>query len=99
MIIERSDNNGHVLIALTGRLDTTTSPKLEEELKSVFDDAVELILDFSALEYLSSAGLRVILSSHKRATAVKRAMRIRNANESVMEVFEMTGFSDFLILE
>lgn len=90
--------NGTTTIALTGRLDTSTAPSLGDALKAL-DASADLALDFAGVEYLSSAGLRVLLSAQKRSMATKSSLRIRNVNETVMEVFEITGFSDFLTLE
>lgn len=90
---------GNILnIALEGRLDTTTAPQLEAELNQSLSDVTELNLDFSALEYLSSAGLRVILSAQKVMNKQGK-MIIRHVNETIMEVFEVTGFVDILTIE
>lgn len=90
---------GNVLsIALEGRLDTTTAPQLETELHQSLPRVAELRLDFSALEYLSSAGLRVILSAQKVMNKQGK-MIIRHVNETIMEVFEVTGFVDILTIE
>ena len=85
-------------IALEGRLDTTTAPDLEKELQASMGDADELVLDFEKLEYISSAGLRVLLSAHK-AMASKGGMKVTHVNEIVSEVFEVTGFCDILTVE
>ena len=91
--------NGKALeIALEGRLDTMTAPELEAELNKTMGDADTLTLDFSKLDYISSAGLRVLLSAHKVMSA-KGGMKIKNVNEIVQEVFEVTGFSDILTIE
>lgn len=91
--------NGNVLeIALEGRLDTMTAPELEAELNQSMDGADSLVLDFGKLEYISSAGLRVLLSAHK-AMSSKGGMKVINVNEIVREVFEVTGFSDILTIE
>ena len=82
-------------LALEGRLDTVTAPELEKELKESLDGAERLILDFSKLDYISSAGLRVLLSAHKMMVA-KGGMKVTNVNEIVAEVFEVTGFADIL---
>ena len=81
-----------------GRLDTTTAPQLEQELKAGLDGVTELVLDLAGLEYISSAGLRVLLSAQKAMTA-KGAMTVKNVNETIMEIFEVTGFSDILTIE
>ena len=85
-------------IALEGRLDTTTAPQLEAELNRSLDAVTELNLDFEALEYLSSAGLRVILAAQKVMNKQGK-MVIRHVNETIMEVFEVTGFVDILTIE
>ncbi|MBO5568476.1 MAG: STAS domain-containing protein [Clostridia bacterium] len=98
MTIRKQQNGTELTLALEGRLDTTTSPELEKELKASMDGADSLVLDFSKLEYISSAGLRVLLSAHK-AMAGKGGMTVANANEIVQEVFDVTGFSDILTLK
>ena len=98
MTIRKQQNGTELTLALEGRLDTTTSPELEKELKASMDGADSLVLDFSKLEYISSAGLRVLLSAHKAMTG-KGGMTVANANEIVQEVFDVTGFSDILTLK
>ena len=98
MKIEKNKNEKNLVVALEGRLDTTTAPQLEEELKTALNDVTELVFDFSKLEYISSAGLRVLLSAYKTMRG-KGSMKITNANELVQEVFEVTGFSDLLPIE
>ncbi len=98
MNINMQKNNEVLTVCLEGRLDTTTSPKLEAELKDAIPTANELIFDFSDLQYISSAGLRVLLSAHK-AMSKKGGMKVTKVNEIVMEVFEVTGFSDILDIE
>ena len=91
--------NGDVLeVTLEGRLDTMTAPELEAELKNDLGNAKELIFDFKKLEYISSAGLRVLLTAHK-AMAAKGGMKIKNVSELVQEVFDVTGFADILTIE
>lgn len=85
-------------IALEGRLDTTTAPQLEAELKQSMDGITLLELDFDKLEYLSSAGLRVILAAQKTMNKQGKLV-IRHVNETIMEVFEVTGFIDILTIE
>ena len=85
-------------LALEGRLDTTTSPQLETLLASELDGVTELVFDFTGLDYLSSAGLRVLLSAQKRMNS-QGTMKLCNVNSTVKEVFYITGFSDFLNLE
>lgn len=85
-------------IALEGRLDTTTAPQLEAELKQSVADNTELSLDFAKLEYISSAGLRVLLAAQKVMNKQGK-MIIRNVNDVITEVFEVTGFADILTIE
>ena len=98
MEITKNMNGTNLEIALAGRLDTMTAPELEQELKDSMDSAETLTLDFSNLEYISSAGLRVLLSAHK-AMSPKGGMKVTNVNEIVKEVFDITGFSDILTIE
>lgn len=98
MKIEKNQNEQKLVIALEGRLDTTTAPQLEEELKSSLGDITNLVIDLAKLEYVSSAGLRVLLSAYK-TMRTKGSMKIANANELVREVFEVTGFINFLPIE
>ena len=85
-------------LAIQGRIDTTTAPQLEAELRSDIDGVTELYLDFTGVEYISSAGLRVLLSAQKLMSRQGK-MVLSHVNESVMEVFEVTGFSDILTIE
>ena len=85
-------------LKVEGRLDTTTAPELDEEIKAAIDDVKELIFDFSALDYISSAGLRVLLSAQKIMNK-QGVMKVTNVNETIMEIFEVTGFSDILTIE
>ena len=98
MKITKNVNGNIATIALEGRLDTTTAPELEKELKAVIESADALVLDFGDLDYISSAGLRVLLSAHK-AMSRKGGMKVVNVNELVREVFDVTGFSDILTIE
>lgn len=98
MTIEKNAEGKKLTITLTGRLDTTTAPKLETELKQNISGVEELVLDLAALEYLSSAGLRVLLSAQKVMNR-QGSMVVRNANEIIMEIFEVTGFVDVLTIE
>lgn len=98
MTINKNLNGSTLTVALEGRLDTTTAPELEKELKASLDGVTELIMDFSKLDYISSAGLRVLLSAHK-SMASKGSMKVTHVNEIVQEVFEVTGFSDILTIE
>lgn len=96
--ITKNLNETELTVVLEGRLDTTTAPELEKELGESMDAAAELTLDFANLEYISSAGLRVLLSAHK-AMSKKGGMKIVNTNEIVNEVFDVTGFADILTIE
>ena len=96
--INKTIENGKALIALEGRLDTTTAPTLEKELKGSLDGVDELTMDFERLEYVSSAGLRVLLSAQKAMNG-KGSMTVKNVNETITEIFEVTGFSDILTIE
>ena len=98
MTINKKQNGGALEIALEGRLDTMTAPELEAELNSSLKSADSLVLDFSKLNYISSAGLRVLLSAHKTMSG-KGGMKVRNVNEIVQEVFDVTGFADILDIE
>ena len=98
MTIEKKVNGNALEIALEGRLDTMTAPELEAELNQSLGSVDSLTLDFSKLEYISSAGLRVLLSAHKVMSA-KGGMKVTNVNEIVQEVFEVTGFADILNIE
>lgn len=97
MNIIKSINADTVTLGLYGRLDTVTSSQLAHELNSIFDDkAVNLIFDFTALEYISSAGLRVLLTAQKKVNALGTKMKINGANEMIKEVFNITGFSGII---
>ena len=95
MTITKTQNGEALTIALEGRLDTMTSPELEAEMNKSLAGAETLVMDFSKLEYISSAGLRVLLSAHK-AMSGKGGMKVTNVNDIVQEVFEVTGFADIL---
>lgn len=96
--IQKKTTGTGLEISLEGRLDTTTAPELERELKGSLDGVSDLTLDFAGLEYISSAGLRVLLSTQKIMNKQGK-MRIRKVNETIMEIFEVTGFSDILTIE
>ena len=98
MTMQKTQNGTDLAIALEGRLDTMTAPELEAELNQSLDAVQTLTLDFSKLDYISSAGLRVLLSAHK-IMAGKGGMKVTNVNEIVREVFEVTGFADILTIE
>ena len=98
MTITKELNGTELKISLEGRLDTMTAPELEAELNQNMGNAESLTMDFSKLEYISSAGLRVLLSAHK-AMSGKGGMKLTHVNEIVSEVFEVTGFADILTIE
>ena len=98
MKINKTTDGSKLTIALEGRLDSATSPELENELKESMAGIQELNFDFSDLEYISSAGLRVLLAAQKEMNK-QGTMKICNVNETVMEVFEVTGFVDILTIE
>ena len=98
MNLIKESNGSALTIKVEGRLDTITAPKLEAELKSSIRGVTTLTYDFSNLEYISSAGLRVLLSAQK-VMKKQGSMVVRNVNSTVMEIFEVTGFSDFLTIE
>ena len=98
MTINKKAEGTKLLVAIEGRLDTNTTPDAEKELMSSLDNVTELILDFAKLDYISSAGLRLLLSLQKKMN-VCGSMKILNANEIVKEIFEVTGFSDILTVE
>lgn len=91
-------DNGTIIFSLTGRLDTLTAPDLEKEIQGNCTDVEKLVFDFQELEYISSAGLRVLLSAHKLMKS-KGGMVIKNVNSEIMEIFEVTGFTDILNIE
>lgn len=98
MTIEKTVNGTELTITLSGRLDTTTASQLETELKASIDGVEQLALDFAALEYLSSAGLRVLLSAQKIMNR-QGSMAVRHVNETIAEIFDVTGFCDILTIE
>ena len=98
MTIEKALHAAELTITLTGRLDTTTAPQLENELKESLPGVEHLVLDFAALDYLSSAGLRVLLAAQKIMNK-QGSMVVRNVNETINEVFDVTGFCDILTIE
>ena len=98
MTIEKKLDGTALTIALGGRLDTVTAPDLERTIKDELPNITQLTLDLSELEYISSAGLRVLLSATKTMSK-KDGMKVTHVNEIVMEVFDVTGFSDILTIE
>ena len=98
MTINKIKNGSELTVTLEGRLDTTTAPELEAELRQSMAGIECLILDMEALVYLSSAGLRVILGAQKQMNKQGRLL-VRHVNDTIMEVFEVTGFTDILTIE
>ena len=98
MTIRKMRSGDELTIALTGRLDTTTAPLLEQELQNSLAGVESLIFDLQALEYISSAGLRVLLYAQKVMNR-QGSMVVRNANDMIQEVFDITGFADILTIE
>ena len=96
--IQKQKKSGFLTLSLEGRLDTTTAPLLESELKDALDGVTSLTVDMEKLDYISSAGLRVLLSAQKQMIA-KGEMKVTRVNEIIMEIFEVTGFSDILTIE
>ena len=96
MKIDFNKKDGELIVLIDGRLDTITAPALENFLGSNYEGNTSLIFDCEKLSYISSAGLRVLLTAHKR---MKGAMKLKNVNELVMEVLEMTGFADIWEIE
>jgi anti-sigma B factor antagonist len=96
--IQKTIDGSCATLVLEGRLDSVTSEELENELVETLDDMTELVLDLEKLEYLSSAGLRVLLSAQKIMNK-KGSMKVTNVCDTVMEIFEVTGFSDILTIE
>lgn len=96
--INKTTNEFELVVALEGRLDTTTAPELEKEIKASLDGVTELVIDMTALDYISSAGLRVLLSAQKIMNK-QGEMKVIHVSETIMEIFEVTGFSDILDIE
>ena len=98
MNIVENLNGNQLCISLEGRLDTTTAPELEKVLAGHLEGVTELTFDMSALDYLSSAGLRILLGTQKRMNK-QGSMKVVKVNETIMEIFEVTGFADILTIE
>jgi anti-sigma B factor antagonist len=98
MTIEIKKNTEETVIEVAGRLDTITAPALDKTINEDIGDACHLVLDMKGLEYISSAGLRVLLSAQKKMQKIG-SMKVIHVCEEVMEVFEMTGFADILVIE
>jgi anti-sigma B factor antagonist len=97
--IAKTQEGQTLTLALEGRLDSSSAPDLEQALSASPDGVEELVFDFAGVDYLSSAGLRVLLSAQKRMAGGQGSMRLRNVNAAVRDVLDMTGFSDFLAIE
>lgn len=98
MKIDKNLEIDTLTVSIEGRLDTITAPQLEAELSNSFEGVKTLVLDLTKLDYISSAGLRVLLSTQKKMN-VQGSMKIKNVNETVMEIFDVTGFTDILNIE
>ena len=98
MTIEKNLNGTELTVTIVGRLDTTTAPQLEAEFKQSISGVEKLVLDFASLDYLSSAGLRVLLAAQKVMNK-QGEMIIKNVNDTINEIFEVTGFVDILTIE
>ena len=98
MTIEIQKNSAETILQIAGRLDTITAPSLDKTIHEEIGDTKNLVLDLKSLEYISSAGLRVLLGAQKKMQKIG-SMKVVNVCEEVMEVFEMTGFADILLIE
>lgn len=98
MNITQNRNGNQLCLSLEGRLDTTTAPELEKVIKSSLDGVTELTIDMVSLDYLSSAGLRVLLGAQKTMNK-QGSMKVVHVNETIMEIFDVTGFADILTIE
>ena len=99
MEIKQTKDGNKLAIALSGRLDTTTAPQLDEALASALDGVTDLVFDFGQIEYISSAGLRILLNTQKKISAAGGSMKLVGVNDVVREVFEVTGFINILTIE
>ena len=98
MTMEMKKNAAETVIRIVGRLDTITAPNLDKTINEELGDTKHLVLDMKGLEYISSAGLRVLLGAQKKMQKIG-SMKVINVSEEVMDVFEMTGFADILVIE
>ena len=98
MDINKTHDNGTTVISVSGRVDTTTTPMLENEIKASYDECSTLVIDFEDVKYISSAGLRILLSAHK-VMSKKSGLKVINVNDEIMEIFDITGFSAILNIE
>ena len=97
--ISKIKDGKKLTVALEGRLDTNTAPQFETELQGELENLKELVIDIKSLEYISSAGLRVLLSAQKSINKAAGEMKVVNVSEDIMEIFEVTGFSEILTIE
>ena len=97
MKLEFNKNGENLIVTLEGRLDTTTAPELEKTINGEGEALTNLVLDFKGIDYISSAGLRVLLTAQKKMN-VQGSMELVNVSEAVMDIFEMTGFADILVI-
>lgn len=94
-----SEENGATIVGIVGRLDTVTSPELDREVKPLIQLGATVVFDCAKMDYVSSSGLRVVLSTHKQLAGVGGKFIVRNLNKEVMSVFELTGFNRLLNIE
>lgn len=99
MTVEEKKEDGKIVLCVTGRVDTTTAPDLQEAIFSAFQKGNDLVVDFAEVEYVSSAGLRALLLGQKTANSKGGSMVVKNANDSVKEIFSLTGFKNILNIE
>jgi len=99
MLIRKTQEDEAIILAIEGKLSTITSQQLQDELMPAFDQSSRVILDFQGVEYVASAGLRVLFSGYETATSKSAEMILRGVTDDIMEIFEMTGFVDFLTIE
>lgn len=96
--VNKTIENGKATLTIEGRLDTVTAPELEQTMQEILPGLKELVLDFEKLDYISSTGLRILLSAQKAMNG-QGSMKVCHVNDTVMEIFEVTGFSDILTIE
>ena len=99
MEVKFNKQDSNLTVVISGNIDTVTAPELESKLQENISDVKDLVLDFAAVDYISSAGLRVILMANQQMEEVDGNLTIKNVNEDVRDVFEMTGFDSLLNLE
>ena len=99
MEVKFNKQDSTLTVAISGNIDTVTAPELDSKLQENISDVKDLVLDFAAVDYISSAGLRVILMANQQLEDADGTMTIKNANDDVRDVFEITGFADILVIE